>query len=361
MAAGLREGGFTGKVTLIGAELERPYERPYLSKEFLLGTVGPEKLPLRPAAQYDQLGVDLALGRNVVDLGVDEHRVLLEDGGTIGWDVLCIATGSDSRRLPGLEDAMYLRDLEQAVRVKARIAAGGRLDIVGAGFIGCEVAAVAVQKGCEVTVFEALPQPLVRVLGPDLGAYLADVHRGHGVDLHLNTSSPSADLVAIGSTPRTIQGPDVDGGIVVDEFGHTSIADVFAAGDVTRFFHPLFATRIRVEHFQTSQRQGFAVGRTMAGRPTAYTEVPWFWSDQYDLNIQYAGAGLRWDSTVTRGEIGFPPFTVFYLRGSDLIAAAGVNDHHTIARVRRVMEARKSLTTQQMEDPRYDLRSALSG
>jgi len=349
-----------GSVTLIGSEPELPYERPHLSKDYLLGRIPRERLALRPQSQYGELDVDLELGRRVVDLGLDERRVLLEDGGTIGWDLLCIATGSDARRLAGIDGAIYLRELNQAMQLKARIDAGLPMRIVGAGFIGCEVAAVAVQKGCEVHVYEALEQPLLRVLGPDLGAYLAGVHRGRGVDLHLKATSAEADLVAVGSVPRVMTGVDVDGGVLVDELGRTSVPDGFAAGDVTRFFHPLYETRIRVEHFQTSQRQGFAVGRTMAGAPSAYTEVPWFWSDQYDLNLQYAGAGLPWDETVVRGVLGKPPFTVFYLSGGRLIAAAGVNDHHTVARARHLMEARKSVTTQQLEDPSFDLRRALA-
>jgi len=218
-----------------------------------------------------------------------------------------------------------------------------------------------VQKGCPVEVFEALEAPLARVLGPELGGYLGTVHRSHGVDLHFGAAAESADLVAIGSIPRIVNGVDADGGTLVDELGRTSAEGVFAAGDVTRFFHPLYETRIRVEHFQTAQRQGFAVGRTMAGAPTPYTEVPWFWSDQYDLNIQYAGAGLPWDEIVVRGELGKPPFTVFYLSGGRLVAAAGVNDHHTIARARRVMESRRSPARAQLEDPSFDLRRALTG
>ncbi len=360
VAAGLRDGGFWGRITLIGSEQELPYERPHLSKEYLLGKIPRERLGLRPQPQYRQLGIDLELGRRVVDLGIDERRVLLEDGGTIGWDLLCITTGSDARRLAGFDGALYLRELDQAMQLKARIEAGLPMRIIGAGFIGCEVAAAAVQKGCQVRVYEALEQPLIRVLGPDVGAYLAAVHRSRGVDLHLEATSSQADLVAVGSVPRVMNGVDVDGGVVVDELGRTSVPDVFAAGDVTRFFHPLYETRIRVEHFQTSQRQGFAVGRTMAGAPAAYAEVPWFWSDQYDLNLQYAGAGLPWDDTVVRGELGKPPFTVFYLSGGRLIAAAGLNDHHTIARARRVMEARRSVTAQQLEDPSFDLRRALA-
>ena len=206
---------------------------------------------------------------------------------------------------------------------------------------------------------------MLRVLGPEAGAYIARLHREHGVELHLEVDAvPAADLVAVGSAPRTElaqqAGLQVDGGIVVDQVGRTADSGVFAAGDVTRFFHPLFERRIRVEHFQTAQRQGFAVGRAMAGQPEPYSEVPWFWSDQYDLNLQYVGAGLPWDETVVRGEIGKPPFTVFYMRSGDLLAAAGFNDHHTVARARRVMEARKPVSAQQLVDPNFDLRRALA-
>jgi 3-phenylpropionate/trans-cinnamate dioxygenase ferredoxin reductase subunit len=365
VAAGLRDGGYRGHIVLVGAENAKPYERPHLSKGFLLGTVGLDALPLRPAIQYRQLDVDLELGHRVADLGLEDRRILLENGKTLGWDMLCIATGSDARRLRGFEKAMYLRELPEAERLRARIEAGEPLAIAGAGFIGCEVAAAARQRGCPVRVFEALDQPLSRVLGPEMGRYLARVHREHGVELHLKTDSPAdVGLVAVGSAPRVDMaarsGLEVDGGIVTDEFGRTSVSDVFAAGDVAHFHHPLFETRIRVEHFQTSQRLGFAVGRTMAGAATPYTEAPWFWSDQYDLNLQYVGAGLPWDETVVRGKLGKPPFTVFYLSGGRLIAAAGINDHHTVARARHVMEARKKVTKAQLKNPDFDLRKALA-
>ncbi|HVH65660.1 MAG TPA: FAD-dependent oxidoreductase [Candidatus Acidoferrum sp.] len=367
MAAGLRDAGFYGDVTLIGSEPDPPYERPHLSKGFLAGTVPREKLWLRPRAQYRELEIDLVLGRRVSELGLDGHRVLLEDGKTIGWDVLCLATGSDARRLPQVEPARYLRELAGARTLRAVIDQGEALEIVGAGFIGCEVAAVAAEKGCKVRVHEALEQPLMRVLGPELGGYLAALHRRHGVDLNLNVSALPAmnrPLVAIGSTPRTRLAEasriEVDRGIVVDAFGRTSVEGVFAAGDATCFFSPLYEQHIRVEHFQTSQRQGFAVGRAMAGAAQPYSEVPWFWSDQYEVNLQYAGAGLAWDELITRGEFGHPPFTVFYLRGGGLVGAAGINDHHTIARIRHVMEARKPVSPQQLADPNLDLRKLLA-
>ncbi len=235
-------------------------------------------------------------------------------------------------------------------------------------FIGCEVAAAARLRGCRVHVYEALAQPLVRVLGPDLGAYLAKMHHAHGVEMHLGVEElpevAAPVVVGIGSTPRTElaerAGLAVDGGVVVDELGRTAAPAVFAAGDVTRFWSPPYGASIRVEHFQTAQRQGFAVGRAMAGAADAYSEIPWFWSDQYDLNLQYAGVALPWDDTVVRGTFGQPPFTVFYLNGGALTAAAGVNDHHTVSRARRVMQERARVTQDQLADPRFDLRRALA-
>ncbi len=352
---------------LVGVESELPYERPHLSKGYLLGTVSRERLGLRPAEQYHELGVELLLGERVADLGVEKHTAELDSGRTISWDLLCLATGSSARRLLGLDDALYLRELPDAVALREILDRGGMLDVIGAGFIGCEVAAVATQQGCHVRVHEALEQPLLQVLGRELGRYVAIEHRAKGVDLRLNvTTLPKMAppiLAGVGSMPRTElaerAGLVVDRGIVVDEHGRTSAPQVFAAGDVTRFFSPLFETRIRVEHFQTAQRQGFAVGRVMAGAREPYDEVPWFWSDQYELNLQYVGAALPWDQIVTRGHFGHPPFTVFYLQQGRLVAAAGINDHHTVARARHVMQARVTLTRGQLADPGFDLRRVL--
>jgi 3-phenylpropionate/trans-cinnamate dioxygenase ferredoxin reductase component len=342
-----------------------PYERPHLSKRYLLGTVSRAELALRPAQQYRN--IVLRRGERIVRLDLRRRELRFESDEVLRWDLLCITVGSDARRLTGYERAMYLRELDQATVLKTHLESHPSLSIVGAGFIGCEVAAVAASLGRAVHTYEAMEQPLQRVLGPELGAYLAGVHRAHGVDLMLRATSLPPDgagvLVAVGSSPRTelavLAGLAVDNGIVVDELGHTSEPGVFAAGDVTRFFHPLFETRIRVEHFQTAQRQGFAVGRTMGGIDTPFLEVPWFWSDQYDLNLQYVGAGLPWDETVTRGEMGRPPFTVFYLSGGRLLGAAGVNDHHTVARARRLMEARREVSREKLADPSFDLRRAL--
>ncbi|HSS94649.1 MAG TPA: FAD-dependent oxidoreductase [Candidatus Dormibacteraeota bacterium] len=367
VAAGLRDGGFQGELMLIGSEPELPYERPHLSKGFLLGTVPPDRLGLRPREQYGELAVELVLRDRVVELDLDRRRVGTEAGRHEGWDLLCITTGSSARTLAGFDDAIYVRELPDAVQLREILEQHSHLNVVGAGFIGCEVAAAAREKGCDVTVFEALDEPLTRVVGDDLGGFIADVHRRHRVDLRLGVTAPPnlgwPLVVGAGSVPRTelaaAAGIEVDAGILVDELGRTSVQDVFAAGDVTRFWSPLFEERIRVEHFQTAQRQGFAVGRTMAGAASPYIEAPWFWSDQYDINLQYAGAGLSWDETVTRGALGSPPFSVFYLRQGRLIAVAGINDRHTVSRARHAMEARVAISPQQLADPAFDLRRAL--
>jgi 3-phenylpropionate/trans-cinnamate dioxygenase ferredoxin reductase subunit len=365
VAAGLRDAGFAGDIVLVGSEPVAPYERPHLSKGYLAGKVERASLGLRPFHQYRELGVELITGETVVDIGLEPRVAELGSGGTLSWDLFCIATGSSARRITPYEGGLYLRELADADRLRSALVDGGDVAVIGAGFIGCEVAAAARTMGCRVRVYEVLAQPLIRVLGPELGGYVAGVHRAHGVEMHLGAGSPSVDapvVVGVGSVPRTEladrAGLDVDAGIVVDAFGRTSADGVFAAGDVTRFFSPLYETRIRVEHFQTARRQGFAVGRAMAGTTEPYSEVPWFWSDQYEVNLQYAGAGLPWDDTVTRGELGTPPFTVFYLDGGRLVAAAGVNDHHTVARARHLMETRGRVTRPQLADPGFDLRLA---
>jgi 3-phenylpropionate/trans-cinnamate dioxygenase ferredoxin reductase component len=352
----------------VGTESEPPYERPHLSKGYLLGTVPREKLRLRPAEQYRELGIELRLGEEVIDLGLERRAAELESGEKISWDLLCIATGSAARRLPGFEDLLYLRELADADALRLVLERGEPLDVIGAGFIGCEVAAAARLRGCAVRVHEALAQPLLRVLGPELGAYLADVHRAHGVEIHLGVEElpqlGAPVVVGVGSIPRTALAERaalaIDGGVVVDASGSTEAPGVFAAGDVTRFWSPLYGARIRVEHFQTAQRQGFAVGRAMAGATDPYSEVPWFWSDQYDINLQYAGAGLPWDEIVIRGAMGQPPFAVFYLAEGRLVAVAGVDDHHTVARARHAMQERARVTRDQLADARFDLRRALA-
>lgn len=359
-AMGLRQGGFDGEVVVIGHESHPAYERPHLSKRYLLRDVPRERLFL-PAVE-----AELRLGEEVVEIEPDAHTVRTSAGEPLTYWRLLVVTGGRPRRLAGHEDALYLRELDDADRLLTVLdRESGSMEIVGAGFIGSEVAAVARTRGLAVTVYEALDQPLLRVLGPELGSWLAAVHRGHGVDLRTGTRelpSLSGDvLIAVGMQPNIelagAAGIRCDGGVLVDEFGRTDAPDVYAAGDCSRFWNPLFEAAVRVEHYNTAHRHGNAVGRSIAGDGRPFAEVPWFWSDQYDLNFQYVGAGLPWDETVIRGRFGTPPFTVFFLDAGRLVAALGVGDGRTIGQTRRLLEARTHPTRDQLADLNVELKS----
>lgn len=361
----LRRAGFQDEVVVVGREQDPPYERPPLSKEYLLGKLE------RTRIRLPDLEAELRLGQEVVELDLDRRCVRLADGERLDYGKLLVATGARPRPLTGQPRAqlLYLRELPDADRLREALSRDEVLQIVGAGFIGCEVAAVARTLGRGVTVYEAFEQPLLRVVGPQLGAWLAEVHRRHGVDLRTGVRElPELNgtvLAAVGSQPNTelaeAAGIACEAGVLVDELGRTSAPEVYAAGDCARFWSPLFEARVRVEHFQTANHHGAAVGRVMAGDERPFSEVPWFWSDQYDLHIQYVGAGLPWDRTVVRGRLGEPPFTVFYLEGERLRAALGVNDARTVIQARRLLERRLEVGPDRLQDPSVDLKALASG
>jgi 3-phenylpropionate/trans-cinnamate dioxygenase ferredoxin reductase subunit len=358
---GLRRAGFDGEVVVVGREPDPPYERPHLSKRYLLHEVPRPQLFLPP------LDAALRLGQEVVEIEPDRHAARLAGGERLEYGRLLLATGARPRRLAGHEDALTLRALADADRLRDGLDRGEPLEVVGAGFIGCEVAAVARQRGLQVTVHEAMAQPLLRVLGPELGGWLGEVHRDRGVDLRTGVRELPAlgadALIGVGTEPNVelaaAAGIRCEGGIVVDELGRTSAPDVFAAGDCARFWSPLFETAVRVEHYQTAHRHGMATGRTMAGEEQPFAEAPWFWSDQYDLNLQYVGAGLPWDEMVVRGRLGLPPFTACLLGAGRLVAAFGVDDGRTIGHLRRLIEARIAVPADQLADPAVDLKRLL--
>ena len=363
--AGLRHAGFAGEVVVVGREADPPYQRPPLSKRYLLGEMSREQLLLpRPDAS-------LRLGEEVAEVYPDRHEIRLAGGGRLGYSRLLLATGSGPRPLGGHESdrrVLYLREVADADRLRQVLLDGDRLEIVGAGFIGCEVAAAWRTLGVQVTVLEAFEQPLLRVLGPEVGSWLGGVHRSKGVDLRTGARElpefVGPVLAAVGTAPRTdlaaAAGIACETGVLVDAVGRTDAPDVYAAGDCARFWSPLFEARARVEHYQTAMRHGAAVGRAMAGDERPFAEAPWFWSDQYDLNLQYVGASLPWDQTVVRGHLGEPPFTVFYLQGGRLRAAAGVNDGRTVGQTRRLLEAGVAVAAGELADPAVDLKRLLT-
>jgi 3-phenylpropionate/trans-cinnamate dioxygenase ferredoxin reductase component len=349
----LREEGFDGRIVLLGAEAERPYERPPLSKDYLRGESERNGIYLQEdPSWYSEHEVELRTGTHVESLDVGGRAVVLDGGERVDYDALLLATGAEPRRLPlpgaDLDGVHVLRSVEDSDALRTVLDGGGRLAVIGAGWIGCEVAASARQRGMEVTVIEPLSVPLERVLGPELGAFYRDVHLEHGVDLRLGdgveaiegagrvervrtSGGDSIDcdavLVAIGVAPRTALADgvlDVDNGILVDEGLRASAEGVFAAGDVANHDHPMLG-RLRVEHWANALEQGPAAARAMLGQDVSYDRVPYFFSDQYDVGMEYAGHSRPDDEVVFRGDPATREFIAFWVRDGRVTAGMNVN------------------------------------
>jgi len=354
-AEALRAVGHKGKITLLGKERHPPYERPPLSKELLAGTGTVEKTYLRPLAWYAEAGIDLRLGVEVREIDPRAQRVRLGDASELPYDAVMLTTGARPRILPvaGGEGprVFYLRDIEDCLGLRERLVPDARLAVVGAGFIGLEIAATARKRGAAVTVLELAPQVLARVAPPQIAAYVADLHQRHGVEIRtgaivtgiedtgsgvvVRTASGegiAADIAAVGIGVQpnvelaASAGITIDDGIKVDEFGRSSDAAIYAAGDATRHFNPLCKRWIRLEAWQNAQNQAIAVAKVMAGGSEPFAEVPWFWTDQFDMNLQTAGPPGPWDKLVWRGEPAERSFTVFHLFEGRPVAATTVNN-----------------------------------
>ena len=354
-AESLRSAGHKGPVVLVGAESHPPYERPPLSKELLAGAIAVEKTYLRPLAYFSENGIELRLGSEVVGIDRKAQRITLKDGSTLPYDALLLTTGARARRLPipGGEGSrvLYLRDIDDSLRLREVLQPGVKLAVIGAGFIGLEVAATAKKRGAEVTVLELAPQVLARVAPAEIAAHVAGLHAKNGVLVRTGVAvtaieenadgvvlktkdgeSIAADLVAIGvgampnSELAAAAGITVQDGVVVDEFGRSSDPQIFAAGDVTKHFNPLVGRAIRLEAWQNAQNQAIAVAKIIAGADTPFAEVPWFWTDQFDMNLQTAGAPAGGETLIWRGAPGDPGFTVFYLKDGKPVAATTINN-----------------------------------
>ena len=349
----LREEGYDGRLVLLGAEPERPYERPPLSKEYLRGETDREQAYVHEAAFYEEHGIELRSGEHVVRLDPGRRELTLQSDERLAYDRLLLTTGSAPRRLsiPGseLEGVHYLRTFRDSDALRARLDAGGRLVVIGAGWIGCEVAASARQRGLEVTVIAPHSVPFERVLGSEVGAIYRDIHVDHGVEMLLGTAVAALEgadsvervrlndgrtidcdavVVGIGATPRALlaaaAGLDVDNGILVDERLETSAPGVFAAGDVANQLHPSLG-RLRVEHWDNALQQGPAAARSMLGSTEGYARLPYFFSDQYDVGMEYSGHATDWDRIVFRGDPAEREFIVFWLRDGRVLAGMNVN------------------------------------
>jgi 3-phenylpropionate/trans-cinnamate dioxygenase ferredoxin reductase subunit len=387
-AEALRHEGFAGRLVLIGAEPERPYERPPLSKDYLRGESA-ERPYVHAESFYSDNEIELWTATRVS--GVDAHlrQLWLEGDRRLSYDRLLVATGAVPRRLnvPGaeLDGIHYLRTLADSEQIGERIEQGQRLVVVGSGWIGAEVAASACQKGCQVTMIEMASLPLERVLGPELGEIYVDLHRGHGVEFLPETTVDRFEgqgsvervvthdgssietefvVVGIGVAPRVglveTAGVQVNNGVLVDERLEASVPGVFAAGDVANARHPFYGRHLRVEHWANALKQGPIAARGMLGKSARYEEIPYFFSDQYEASMEYSGYATEWDEVVFRGDVAAHEFVAFWLNDQRLVAGMNMNVWDVSDPIRELIRSRRRLDPRQLADPDLPLSKLLA-
>ncbi|MFF6880029.1 NAD(P)/FAD-dependent oxidoreductase [Streptomyces sp. NPDC012474] len=391
-AQALREEGFDGPLILIGDESERPYERPPLSKGYLTGKDAREQIYVHPPQWYAEHNVDLRLGMAVTAVDPAAREVTLADGSRVDYGKLLLATGSSPRRLPvpgaELERVLYLRRVEESDQIKEAFQSASRAVVIGAGWIGLETTAAARGAGVEVTVLERAELPLLRVLGREVAQVFADLHRDHGVDRRFGTqvaeitgSAGAADgvrlsdgthigadvvIVGVGIMPNTglaqEAGLEVDNGIRVDERLRTSYPDIYAAGDVANAFHPLLGKHIRVEHWANALHQPQTAAKAMLGRKDAvYDRVPYFFTDQYDLGMEYAGyvEPGGYDQVIFRGDVAGREFIAFWLAGNRVLAGMNVNTWDVNDQLQTLVRTAQPVDTNMLTDPQVPLEALL--
>jgi 3-phenylpropionate/trans-cinnamate dioxygenase ferredoxin reductase subunit len=382
-AEALRDGGFDGRIVLVGEEQQRPYERPPLSKGYLTGKEPAEKAYVHEESWYAEHNVDLRLGIRATRIDRDNHEVELEGGERVRYDKLLLTTGSSVVRLkiPGseLEGLRYLRTFDESTELRAVLAEGGQLVVIGGGWIGLEVASAARGYGASVVLVEQQAEPLLAALGPELGAFYAQVHRDHGVDVRLGigvqaitgdggrlttvvTSDgheiPADAVVAgVGIRPNVELAADagllVDDGIVVDEYLRTIDPDIYAAGDVANAHNSLLGRQIRVEHWANAKDQGSAAARSMLGFDEPFAKVPYFYSDQYDLGMEYSGFVRPgdFDTLIYRGDPASHEFCAFWLNKSTIVAGLNVNVWDVHPTIRALIKSGAQVDADRLRDP----------
>lgn len=386
----LRAEGFEGTVTLLGEEPHRPYERPPLSKGYLAGTAERESVFLQPEGWYAEHDVDLRTGVRAVSIDRQEHDVVLADGGRVPYDALLLATGSRSQRLalPGadLTGIHYLRTLDDADSLKAALASARRVAVIGGGWIGLEVAAAARGAGLEVALLEQAPRPLQRVLGREVARIFADLHRAHGVDVRgrvrlarflggadgaleavelADGARVEADLavVGIGIQPDTVLAEEawlqVGDGVHADEHLRTSDPHIYAAGDVANAYHPVIGCRLRVEHWANALHHGPVAARSMLGQRASISALPFFFTDQYDLGMEYVGFTEpgNYDQVVLRGDVPGLHFVAFWLRAGRVVAGMHGNRWGAIKPLEALVRSGRKVDPARLADDAVPLKS----
>ena len=384
----LRKLGYAGSITLLSEEPDLPYDRPPLSKEFAKGEKSAEEILLVSEQEYSDLKIDLRTGIAATAIDVAAQSAELSDGNNLAWDKLLLAQGSQPRLFPGIDSAAknihYIRTIDDGRKLKSALSDGKRFVFIGGGVIGMEAAATAIQSGCQVTVLEALPGIMGRFFATEMQEYLSDYHRAQGVDLRLKVrlaevsaqdsgeicitledgSTVEADelVIGIGVIPNTAlaesAGIEVDNGILVDEFGESSATDIYAAGDVCRFSHPGYGD-VRWENWKHALEQAKCIAANMLGEKTAYNEVPWVWSDQYDLHIQGIGSHEGADQLVWRGEQSEGKFALIYLSQGQVIGATLVNQSRDKKPLIQMVANAMTVSVDQLQDRGTPLKKML--
>jgi 3-phenylpropionate/trans-cinnamate dioxygenase ferredoxin reductase component len=384
----LREKGFDGRIVLVGSEADRPYERPPLSKEYLEGRSEREKVYVHPSDFYADNEIEWRSQTTVTAIDPAASTVTLQPGGELSYDKLLLATGAEPRRLdiPGadLAEIHYLRSIEDSDALRDRLTSGRRVAVVGAGWIGSEVAATARQRGAEVTLIDPLSLPNERIFGSEIGEFYRDVHAAHGVNLELGEGCSGFEgddngavagvrldsgrrvdcdlvVVGVGVAPRDGLARDagltVDNGVVVDEHLQSSVPTIYAAGDVANFPHAFFGARMRIEHWSNALNGGPAAARAMLGDQAAYDRIPYFFSDQYDVGMEYSGFAPSWDRVVFRGERAGGEFIAFWLSEGRVVAGMNVNVWDVNPQVQAIIRSRRQVDVDALADPDTPLES----
>ncbi len=383
-AEAARESGYDGRIVLIGDEATAPYERPPLSKAVLRGEAEPASTRVHPDGFYDDHNIELVTDR-VVGIDSSSRRLALSDGDTLAFDAAILATGAEPRRLavPGaeLDGVRYLRSVDDSNRLREAIASASRVAVIGAGWIGSEVAASARQMGADVVLIAPTSVPLGHVLGDEIGEVFRRLHADNGVQLRLGVgvselqgsggveevvltdgTTEAADLVVagIGVTPRTDVagagcGLAVDNGIVADQHLETNVAAIYAAGDVANAWHPRYRRHVRVEHWANALNQGTTAGRNVAGWREVYDRLPYFFSDQYDLGMEYVGLSSSSDELVVRGDLDAREFVAFWHRDGVVSAAMNVNVWDVVEDLKAIITADRPVDPDRLADPKIEI------
>lgn len=390
-AEALRRERFNGRIILLGDEPRRPYDRPPLSKEFLKGEWDEERLYYRPASAYAQQRIELRLNTRVEGLDTDNQLVFVADAEPVRYDHLLLALGGRPRRLtiPGsdLAGIHYLRTLDDSLTIRELIQPGARLVVVGAGFIGCEVASALRRAGVDVTMLESLPLPMAQAFGPELGDFYVAEHRAHGVNLRLNegvsefvgNGSVEAVVSTLGNTypcsgvivgigialntePLKQTSIAIDGGVLVDEYCRTNVPNVYAAGDIAHWWHPRLRRRLRIEHWDHACNQAITAVRNMLGQRVPYEPVPYVWSNQYDLQLQIYGYISRAEPSafVMRGSYDQRSFNLFYHVNGRLLAAVSVNRLRDARATIKLIETGIEIDPAELADVSVDLKALVN-